>query len=196
MSSDCTYHVQSLSQRALQNFLPDFFSGRASWYGQGWDIDTETVQALYVLANGDILNTADTVMKDLSRYMTRNIREWSPWDNNYFMTNSGDIIWSEPYYHVRWAWMVLPSSLVILSSVLLVMTILRSRGHEKWKSSALAMMYNGVEEEHRINLGPGASITQMDEAAEKLHYKLIPRVHESGHRLVGAVAHGTPCLTG
>ncbi|GAB7348654.1 hypothetical protein MBLNU459_g7022t1 [Dothideomycetes sp. NU459] len=194
-SPDCTYSVGYLAQRGLQNFLPGFFNGSASWVGHGWSIDTETVQALYSIASGDMLASATDIMRYLCAYMTRNIRETSPWSNHHFQTSSGDVEWSELRYHVRWPWMILPSALVFLSSILLLVTIIRSRGYEKWKSSALAMMYNGIHEDHRLRFGPDASIVHMNEAAETMEYRLATGAHPKDYRLVKSMTHGSPSLT-
>jgi hypothetical protein len=63
-------------------------------------------------------------------------------------TVNGTAIAEESYVRVRWQWIALPAFLELASLALLVLTIIHSRreGVPLWKSSALALIYHGVDE--------------------------------------------------
>ncbi|KAJ9625159.1 hypothetical protein H2203_005114 [Taxawa tesnikishii (nom. ined.)] len=136
----------------------------------------------------DVFTAFDTTMNYLTSYMTRNVRMNTP--NSWYNTNTGDIVNFDYKYHVRWIWMLLPAALVALTFIFLVTTIVRSRGQEKWKASSLAMLYNSIDEQHRIDFGPSAGITDLHRAAEKRQFTLVPRTHKKDYRLVGQEEHG------
>ncbi|KAL3454339.1 hypothetical protein BJX65DRAFT_300981 [Aspergillus insuetus] len=61
---------------------------------------------------------------------------------------------SETYVHVQWAWLVLPASLLVLGNVFLALTILTNKRNlgSLWKSSAMALLYHGLE---KVDRGDG-----------------------------------------
>lgn len=195
-SADCTYTVTGWAHQGLQNGLPNFMVGNVYWQDQGYYFDGEAAQSvLWILENDqtDMFTAADLTFTYLAAYMTRDVREFSP-AGEIFQTNIGDLNFEDLKFNVRWIWMLLPVSLVGSTFIFLIATIIRSKGYEKWKSSALAMMYNGIEEGHRIDLGPDADITQLHKAAETMQFQLMPRAHKKDYRLVGQSGHGMPYL--
>ena len=68
---------------------------------------------------------------------------------------AGTAISSEAFFHVRWAWLVLPALLVILAPMFLFVTIWQSARHNMpvWGEAPLALMYCGPDENLKRRLG-------------------------------------------
>ena len=64
---------------------------------------------------------------------------------------NGQAFSSETYVHVRWGFISLPISVVFFTTLFLLAAIWRTRSSKTqvWKSSALAMLFHGLDEETR-----------------------------------------------
>ncbi|KAJ6032736.1 hypothetical protein N7540_003468 [Penicillium herquei] len=60
---------------------------------------------------------------------------------------TGTVYTTEVIIRVRWAWMILPTLLVVLANVFLACTIYASRKKILWKSSILALLFHGLDDE-------------------------------------------------
>jgi hypothetical protein len=81
-------------------------------------------------------------MNNIGLLMTSNIRQTLP--QNAFSKSLGEVwIWTT-LYHICWGYMVLPTLLVVASILLLIATITKSWGHEKWKSSVLPTIISSL----------------------------------------------------
>lgn len=64
------------------------------------------------------------------------------------------------FVHIRWAWITLPALVVLMTGAFLAAAMLRSRSTRTrlWKSSALAMLFHGLDGDARESaLGEAAS---------------------------------------
>ena len=80
----------------------------------------------------------------------------------------GQVWWSETCVEVEWAWLTLHVVLVVLCILFLALTMLVSSKHAKsrlWKSSALALLYQGLDEAMAAKLGTVDTIDEMEERA-------------------------------
>jgi hypothetical protein len=80
----------------------------------------------------------------------------------------------QPYIHIRWAWLALPSAVVVVAALLLWIVALQTRelGVPLWKGSALAVALHGfheTESEHQ-KLG---KISEMNEWATRKRVVLV-----------------------
>ncbi|KAF1991323.1 hypothetical protein K402DRAFT_322720 [Aulographum hederae CBS 113979] len=68
---------------------------------------------------------------------------------------SGVALATESYVHVRWGFVAVPVAVILLTAMFLGLAIWRSRrsGAELWKSSALAMLFHGLDSEAREQFG-------------------------------------------
>jgi len=66
---------------------------------------------------------------------------------------SGTTLREETYFKVRWPWLILPITLVVLSNGLLAFSIIDSKRHNIpiWKSSSFVMLFHGGEGDDRIH---------------------------------------------
>ncbi len=83
----------------------------------------------------------------------------------------GDAWEQETRVHIRWAWIILPGCLLLFSFLFLAVTISRSEENNKrkigiWKSSILAVLFNGLGEDVQEHVGT----TNMREAREKARH--------------------------
>ncbi|CAG8235622.1 unnamed protein product [Penicillium salamii] len=88
------------------------------------------------------------------------------------ITIPGSIYANQVMVRVQWAWMILPTLLVILGIVFLVWTTCASRKKIVWKSSVLAFLFHGLEDQReRDNCMTGSG---MEKLAEAMHVQLHP----------------------
>jgi heme/copper-type cytochrome/quinol oxidase subunit 3 len=69
----------------------------------------------------------------------------------------------ETRVHIRWPWIILPTCLLIFSCLFLAITILRSEKDDKiriWKSSTLAVLFNGLGEDVQNSMGAGSNLRE------------------------------------
>jgi len=54
---------------------------------------------------------------------------------------------SQPFVHIRWAWLAFPAAMAVASGVLLAATILqtKAKGVRPWKSDVLAVLSCGID---------------------------------------------------
>jgi hypothetical protein len=61
--------------------------------------------------------------------------------------------------HVRWAWISLPAALLLFSLLFLITTVVRSTRDADnvgiWKTSALAILFNGLGDDVQNHVGSG-----------------------------------------
>lgn len=121
--------------------------------------------AVYNLNEGDIPATLDSIARGLTDY----VRRLSPNSTEV----QGVAYYSEVYVEVKWAWLILPASLVLLSSGLLAYTVTLSpqAGKHVWKSSITALFFHRLEgqrpEDHEVR-----SLKQLDDISKKTHVRL------------------------
>jgi len=91
-------------------------------------------------------------------------------------TVTGVITTPEIYVHINWGWLVLPALLEIAGLVLLIFTALatRRRKVELWRSSILALLYHGVEEQTLREQEIRTDVAGMERAAKKVAVRLHP----------------------
>ena len=86
------------------------------------------------------------------------------------VTVKGSIYTDQVMVKVQWAWMILPTLLVVLGNVFLVWTTCASRKKSIWKSSVLAFLFHGLEDQReRDNCMTSSG---MEKSAEDMHVQL------------------------
>ncbi|KIW05857.1 uncharacterized protein PV09_03060 [Verruconis gallopava] len=87
--------------------------------------------------------------------------------------------WEERVHvEVRWPWLILPLVLSGMSLLFLASTVIRSsRDVDEvgiWKSSALAVLFNGLGDDVQRSVGPNARMGEIRLKARELSVKLVP----------------------
>jgi hypothetical protein len=101
----------------------------------------------------------------------------------------GYITSNETCVQVRWGWLAFPAALVALMILLFIAMLLETRGGEErdrnWKSSPLALMYHGLDQDTLFEHKHGGTnrVEGMIEDAEQLHMRLIRT--EKGWKFMG-----------
>ncbi|KAI8627981.1 hypothetical protein F5Y19DRAFT_439134 [Xylariaceae sp. FL1651] len=128
------------------------------------DIVTAFYWNYYEYANG-----LDMLMSDMATSMTVAFRSFSG-----AVPVSGYSISVESYVHVRWGFAVLPGVVVASTALFLAAAIYRTkRTHTKlWKSSALAMLFHGLDDNIREQFGRGGSLNDKKRQAKNVKVQL------------------------
>lgn len=88
----------------------------------------------------------DLLANSLAQSMSSHIRS-----SGGVVPMNGTAFTQKSYVHVRFPWIGLPATVVLLAAVFLIAAVSKSRrsGMRIWKSSALAMLFHGLDEETR-----------------------------------------------
>jgi hypothetical protein len=86
---------------------------------------------------------------------------------------------SETFVNIRWPWVSLPLFLLLFSLAFLLTTVLKSTEEQShgigiWKTSALAILFNGLGEDVQKSVGTGCGMGEIRARAREIHVKLIP----------------------
>ena len=120
----------------------------------------------------------DVAVANVAASLTDYIRSVSPATEKAVGTAFG----TEAYVRVAWAWLSLPVTLVLLSFLFLVAAIVQTAGRKApvWKSSSLAVMFQGLRE---LPEGSQGKVSGMERLAEGMRVRL-ERDGGGGWRLV------------
>jgi len=158
-TTKCTKTISSHSQIALQNYFIGESTGFTGMATQnlttgGWNVGSEVMQLIYTTAlnSVDLATDMGIIMNHIGLLMTSNIRQTKP--QNGYAGSLGEVWWWTTLYHIRWGYMVLPTLLVVASVLFLIVTIIKSWGHEKWKSSVLPLLFHPLADEIRPGVAP------------------------------------------
>jgi hypothetical protein len=105
----------------------------------------------------------------------------------------GDAWSKEPFVEMQWLWLLLPGTLLFGTLALLCGTIFRSKQHDvpAWKSSALATLLYGLDEESRQKIHVDASQSEVEALSRRVRI-----VMSSERRLVPVVSQHVPSSGG
>ncbi|GAW17468.1 hypothetical protein ANO14919_069250 [Xylariales sp. No.14919] len=109
---------------------------------------------------------------NLAATISNQIRSADPGDNKNASTVHGIAHTKEIYIHVRWPWTILPAATVLITSMLLILAILVNVKHPLLKSSALALLFHGLDDDFA-----GIHPDQLETAEKIEHAAKSLRVH-------------------
>jgi len=86
----------------------------------------------------------------------------------------GTALATESYVHVRWGFIALPIAVVALTAMFLAAAMWRTKasGSKLWKSSALAMLFHGLDSGTREKFGRGGSLEEKRKWARGVRVQL------------------------
>ncbi|KAJ8129398.1 hypothetical protein O1611_g4233 [Lasiodiplodia mahajangana] len=138
-STDEIFVLSSSVQTGLWMHLSDLLSREVTSRISGDSMTTD-------FSVGEFMVYADL------KNMTRNVEEAlsneirsSALDNEWAEMWPGQAFYEETYWHVYWAWIILPIVEVLLTASLLAISIFFARGQPLFKSSAIALLYHGLD---------------------------------------------------
>ena len=130
--------------------------------------DSDIVQTFY-WDYYEYSNGLEKAMSDLATAMTVAFRSF-----NGAVAVRGQAFSFETYVHVRWGWIALPALVVLLTGIFLAAAILKSRQSRTklWKSSALAMLFHGLDSETRMQFARQGSLNEKKKRAKDVRVQL------------------------
>jgi hypothetical protein len=122
-------------------------------------------------------NNLTAHMEMLAEVMTAVIRNTVD-DSNQLQLVNGTAWAMRTAVKVSWEWMILPLLLLAFSLVFLFSTIVKSSREEGqvgiWKTSIIAVLFNGLGDEVQRSFGPNCRMGEAREKARELRVKLLP----------------------
>jgi Protein of unknown function (DUF3176) len=136
-SRNRTFSMDPAASRALQNSLGEIFAGKSMRGSSGHlEFTSGVAQGFYYNGVDNVVMT----MADVADALTNLIRVSSG------QHVEGLVSIVETYIQVQWWWLLLPLIMLIMGTVFLALTVLRTHnsGVPSWRSSVLAIMEHGV----------------------------------------------------
>jgi hypothetical protein len=190
---DCVWIVDYHTDRAIWSQLGKFFGRNrlvkvqlGEFRGQRigkwmYDAPDSDVWMQLLFHNGtSTIDTTAAYMNQLASSMTTYVRmrltDTAPLAHAY-----GDTIATKTCIQVRWAWISLPTALVISTALLLALPMSSADRHGSsmsgkgiWKSSSLAVLSNGLEETSLRSEGSTDTVDEMRTLAADIEVSLQP----------------------
>jgi hypothetical protein len=182
-AKDCVWSIDSSSVGALWDTLRQMF--HKQYIGRGISGEAITTGELWLKSlwhNGTAsLSTAEQYTAQLARALTIHTRQrFSSQDRDLGFAH-GSAVKTETCIQIRWGWISFPISLVLFTMVFLAATIWQTkkrdhvtRQHGHWKSSSLALLFGGLEDDLRHGTRALEKRSDMEESARLLKVSLSP----------------------
>jgi hypothetical protein len=128
------------------------------------DIVTAFYWNYYEYADG-----LDMLVRDMATSMTVAFRSFAG-----AVPVAGRAIYTESYVHVRWGFAVVPIVVVVGAVLFLVAAVYRSKRAtvKVWKSSALAMLFHGLDDGTKAHFGHAQSLQEQKHQAHAIKVRL------------------------
>lgn len=140
LPADTVFRINYCDWEHISAYLADLFTATMTSAGPSFvDEDRWTPNLGIPLSQAD---DVEALMHDIADSMTEVMRT-SPNSTQF----DGRALNSVTYIRIKWERLVLPLCAIVLSSLMLIVIIIRSRAGETpaWKSSSLALLFHGLE---------------------------------------------------
>ncbi|KAH8683240.1 hypothetical protein BGZ60DRAFT_215116 [Tricladium varicosporioides] len=188
--SVCLNIIYSAPQRSLQNYFRLKDSGvigeainltEPMDTFQSWDYSSIFMQGLLASVvdnnSSSIASKINQVAYNVAYSITNEVRRRPLWRNgthHFYGKQYGTTYWSpDPYYFVRWGYMIVPFVLVVLSTFFFLATIYVTRHEPPWKTSQLAVILHGLWPQDLIELDRADKYADMRELSAQVQVKLV-----------------------
>ena len=174
----CTYEASAPLIIALGDFFWGFWNGTVTgltWGGAAPDNDVLDVFFSIGVTN---FTYVDNLLRGISNSMTSAIRlkggvrdSSSSGPRRAAGPITGQVLRADTCIHIRWAWITLPAAMVFLTSLLLTWTIVLHTSRKRrpaWKSSALPVLFHGLECADRIVEKKILTVREMEKEATRM----------------------------
>ncbi|KAI4125525.1 MAG: hypothetical protein LQ347_005352 [Umbilicaria vellea] len=184
------FSVGVATQAMFEHFLGNFFTGNVSTSMAQSDLTFSSdfmaalVPSRSSSANGIGINLTNVpqLMSNISQSMTIRMRQSAGNDPNTQIL--GDAYRLDSFIKVRWVWLALPLTLLLLTLVFLLAAI-RTSAQAKvlpWKSSSIALLFHGLSEDRRKAGRWEERRAELHEIAGEMKVQLVKT--DQGWRLV------------
>ena len=186
---NCMYVFATYTMASLQYFWLSFFVGNVSEPGgsvDGPEATSNVAEAIWNTITNDtgLAQPGDTeqfqnitkVFSSIADAMTVHIRENGDTDQSAPVI--GMIGHESTCVHVYWGWLAYPFALILITLIFFVTMMVRTAtGSQQnrfhgWKSSPLALIYHGLDQDTLAQRDQGTSMADMVHDAEDLHVRL------------------------
>ncbi|KAF6838464.1 hypothetical protein CMUS01_04644 [Colletotrichum musicola] len=139
LPADTFFRINHCDWKHIGEYLRDFFTADATSAGTSNEESRWTPNLGIALSQADDL---EALMRDIADSVTEVMRT-SPNSTQF----DGRAFSSVTYIQIIWERLALPVCAIVLSSLMLIIIILRNRAREvpAWKSSSLALLFHGLE---------------------------------------------------
>lgn len=130
-------------------------------------------EASRATAEGIDLVDIPGMMNNLTASMTVRMRMAAAEDEG--STILGTVYETQAVVQIHWKWLALPILLLVGTMLFLglVVWVSRRSGTQAWKSSATAMLFHGLDEEHLERVRGAMSRSEMEELAKEIKVQLM-----------------------
>lgn len=186
---DCVYSIPYAPTTGLSAALAGFLGNETLFFDAWTQRAQGNLWSVNLWQNGSAtLDSVRGAMDGLARSVTARWRQGDGPVSDNVGPAVGAVWESQTCVRVNWPWIALPAALLLLTAVFVLLTVARTgsvaaRGGSVWKSSVLAVLFNGMDEKTRLASGPAASLAEMRVAAGTTAVRL--RDTGDGFRLVG-----------
>lgn len=171
---DCVYSIGYEPTASLRENLETFLGKQSLSYEPFSKRVTGDLWAVNLWRDGNAtLETIQAAMDGLSRSITARLRQDNSAENK--LTPVLGAVWmNQTCVRVRWGWIALPGGLLLLTTMFLVLTVLKTRSSNgrAWKSSIFAVLFSGIDQETRQAAGPVVTLKGMEAAADRATVRL------------------------
>ena len=193
LSFSNSYEIQALSGMSDYSIKPDVTSNFTKFLEAGPSVfnpPSPVIDFYRAFRDGD----PNALFSNIAKSMTNNIRSITT-DQQSSQPNfnntpgagwaNGTATTFRVYIHVRWAWLVLPAALVLLTTVYLILTMIITAKYDVpvWKNSPLPMLARELDDVKVETLKAARDLVEMAAAARQV-VASVKRL-ENGSRLVG-----------
>jgi hypothetical protein len=171
-----TAHVSEIPFTAL---IPSYWAAEneTAPLGVKWNLAFATPVVNDGRANpwGGTANVTDMVTR-MANSVSGVLRTTINADTNDLSLVNGTAWKQETHVLLKWEWVTLPLALLLFSLVFLISTVIQSSKQDSkigvWKTSALAVLFNGLGEEIQDTIGPRVRVGDARTRAKKLSVHL------------------------
>ncbi|KAI9890983.1 MAG: hypothetical protein M1814_003484 [Vezdaea aestivalis] len=178
----CTYTAGPEFIMSLGNFFWSFWNGTST--GRHYGEATSTNDAMAILYSGGVTNFThiDRVLGAMADSMTAAIRLTGRVDSDSPVYGrgqgkvEGQVMLADTCIDVRWGWIALPAAVALLTLLLLIPAVVlgrAARSQPAWKSSALAVLFHGLDDTAELaSKAPLLTAAEMEKEARGLWVRL------------------------
>ncbi|KAL9616257.1 MAG: hypothetical protein Q9160_008863 [Pyrenula sp. 1 TL-2023] len=192
----CTYDVGSATNYAFWTYIASFFGStdEPAFFGpvlssRQFGSTDAWLERLYADGASN-LTVTKAYFEGLANALTQVIRQQGdPQTGNPAV---GTALINQTCIRVQWAWLTLPIALLFSTFVFFIGMVVQSRKYTRkgavkgrrkvWKSSALPLLWCGLDHETRKRYGGFNDLQTMKESSDKLKNCLVQRNEEGDHR--------------
>lgn len=154
--------LRAVDMEATERFLTSLFT--VDQYIER-DPRTGEISIAYALWKADnIPGTMSAIANSMTNYIRNSVNS---------TRHYGEAYVPQTYISVHWPWLILPVSLVVLAAILLLASIVLSRGSRTplWKSSTIPFLFHGLEhpqlQRHKLD-----ELSEMERLVKGIHTQL------------------------